>query len=193
MDKLSPLEKTEILIEALPYIKKFYGKRVVIKYGGAAMTDDALKQKVMQDITLMKFVGMNPIVVHGGGPEINHLLDRLDIKSEFVSGLRVTDKNTMEVVEMVLGGKVNKQIVSNLNAFGGLAMGISGKDGQLIQARPIPNSEYLGFVGEVEQVNPQVLETLIDNGYIPVISPLGADQAGNSYNINADLAVAATH
>ena len=146
MDKLSPLEKTEILIEALPYIKKFYGKRVVIKYGGAAMTDDALKQKVMQDITLMKFVGMNPIVVHGGGPEINHLLDRLDIKSEFVSGLRVTDKNTMEVVEMVLGGKVNKQIVSNLNAFGGLAVGISGKDGQLIQARPIPNSEYLGFV-----------------------------------------------
>lgn len=191
MDKLSPLEKTEILIEALPYIKKFYGKRVVIKYGGAAMTDDALKQKVMQDITLMKFVGMNPIVVHGGGPEINHLLDRLDIKSEFISGLRVTDKNTMEVVEMVLGGKVNKQIVSNLNASGGLAVGISGKDGQLIQARPIPNSEHLGFVGEVEQVNPQVLETLIDNGYIPVISPLGADQAGNSYNINADLAAAA--
>ena len=134
---LSALEKAEILVEALPYIKAFYGRTVVIKYGGAAMVDCDLKQKIMQDIVLMKYVGMNPIVVHGGGPEITQMLNRLGIKSEFVNGLRVTDRATMEVVEMVLGGKVNKEIVAGINANGGQAIGISGKDGNLIIARPV--------------------------------------------------------
>ncbi|MDD4801653.1 MAG: acetylglutamate kinase [Syntrophomonas sp.] len=187
----SALEKAEILVEALPYIKEFSGKRVVIKYGGAAMLDCALKQKVMQDIVLMKYVGMHPIVVHGGGPEINTMLKRLDIKSSFIDGLRVTDHDTMEVVEMVLGGKVNKEIVTGLNASGGKAVGISGKDGGLLQVRPIDNTGKMGFVGEVSQVNPQIIETLIENGYIPVIAPIGIDVEQQSYNINADLAAAA--
>jgi acetylglutamate kinase len=187
----SALEKAEILVEALPYIKEFYGKRVVIKYGGAAMTDCSLKQKVMQDIVLMKFVGMHPIVVHGGGPEINTMLKRLDIESTFVDGLRVTDQATMEIVEMVLGGKVNKEIVSGINASGGKAIGISGKDGGLIEAQALDPSGRMGFVGRVKQVNPQIIETMIENGYIPVIAPVGIDQQGQSYNINADLAAAA--
>lgn len=187
---LSALEKAEVLVEALPYIKDFYGKRVVIKYGGAAMTECELKMKVMQDIVLMKYVGMHPIVVHGGGPDITGMLGRLSIDTEFVNGLRVTDRDTMEVVEMVLGGKVNKEIVSGLNASGGKAVGISGKDGGLIKARPIDPSGKLGFVGEVETVNPQILETLIENGYIPVIAPIGIDDEQQSYNINADLVAA---
>lgn len=187
----SAMEKAEILVEALPYIKDFYGKRVVIKYGGAAMTDCELKQKVMQDIVLMKFVGMHPIVVHGGGPEINSLLTRLGIKSEFVNGLRVTDEETMEVVEMVLGGKVNKEIVSGINAMGGKAIGLSGKDGNLIQAGLAAEDGSLGYVGAVRQINPQVIETLIENGYIPVIAPIGVDEQCQSYNINADLVAAA--
>src|SRR5665647_3599098 len=133
----SAMEKAEVLVEALPYIKDFYGKRVVIKYGGAAMIDCDLKKKVMQDIVLMKYVGMHPIVVHGGGPDITGMLGRLGIDTEFVNGLRVTDRETMEVVEMVLGGKVNKEIVSGINAAGGKAIGISGKDGSLIKARPM--------------------------------------------------------
>ncbi len=188
---LSALEKAEILVEALPYIKDFHGKRVVIKYGGAAMIDCELKEKVMQDIVLMKYVGMHPIVVHGGGPEINAMLKRLNMKSEFVDGLRVTDRDTMEVVEMVLGGKVNKEIVSGINASGGKAIGISGKDGQLIIAGPTEDSERLGYVGQVNEVNPGVIETIIDNGYIPVIAPIGMDEEQNSYNINADLVAAA--
>jgi len=187
---LSALEKAEVLVEALPYIKDFYGKRVVIKYGGAAMTECELKMKVMQDIVLMKYVGMHPIVVHGGGPDITGMLGRLNIDTEFVNGLRVTDHATMEVVEMVLGGKVNKEIVSGLNASGGKAVGISGKDGGLIKARPIDPSGKLGFVGEVETVNPQIIETLIENGYIPVIAPIGIDDEQQSYNINADLVAA---
>lgn len=187
---LSALEKAEVLVEALPYIKDFYGKRVVIKYGGAAMTECELKMKVMQDIVLMKYVGMHPIVVHGGGPDITGMLGRLSIDTEFVNGLRVTDRDTMEVVEMVLGGKVNKEIVSGLNASGGKAVGISGKDGGLIKARPIDPSGKLGFVGEVETVNPQIIETLIENGYIPVIAPIGIDDEQQSYNINADLVAA---
>ncbi len=187
----SAMEKAEILVEALPYIKDFYGKRVVIKYGGAAMTDCDLKQKVMQDIVLMKYVGMHPIVVHGGGPEINNLLGRLGIKSEFIKGLRVTDAATMEVVEMVLGGKVNKEIVSGINAMGGKAIGLSGKDGSLIKAGLADPEGALGFVGEVEEINPQVIETLIENGYIPVIAPIGVDDKRQSYNINADLVAAA--
>lgn len=187
----SAVEKAEILVEALPYIKKFYGKRVVIKYGGAAMKDCNLKKKVMQDIVLMKYVGMHPIVVHGGGPEINRMLDRLSIESNFVNGLRVTNKETMEIVEMVLGGKVNKEIVAGINASGGKAIGISGKDGNLIKARPVDNSGKMGFTGEVAKINPCVIETLIENGYIPVIAPIGIDDENNSYNINADLAAAA--
>lgn len=188
---LSALEKAEILVEALPYIKDFHGKRVVIKYGGAAMIECELKEKIMQDIVLMKYVGMHPIVVHGGGPEINAMLKRLNMKSEFVDGLRVTDRDTMEIVEMVLGGKVNKEIVSGINASGGKAIGISGKDGQLIIAGPNEDRERLGYVGQVNQVNPGVIETIIENGYIPVIAPIGMDDQRNSYNINADLAAAA--
>ncbi len=176
---------------SLPYIKQFYGRRVVIKYGGAAMTDDCLKQKVMQDIVLMKYVGMHPIVVHGGGPEINAMLKRLDIKSSFVNGLRVTDADAMEVVEMVLGGKVNKQIVSGINASGGKAIGMSGKDGGLIEADFADASGAMGFVGEVRNVNPEIIETVINNGYIPVIAPIGVDAQQRSYNINADLVAAA--
>lgn len=187
----SAMEKAEILVEALPYIKDFYGKRVVIKYGGAAMTDCELKKKVMQDIVLMKYVGMHPIIVHGGGPEINTLLSRLGIKSEFKNGLRITDEETMEVVEMVLGGKVNKEIVSGINAMGGKAIGLSGKDGNLIQAALAEEDGSLGFVGAVQKVNAQVIETLIENGYIPVIAPIGVDEKRQSYNINADLVAAA--
>jgi len=187
---LSAMEKAEVLVEALPYIKDFYGKRVVIKYGGAAMIDCELKMKVMQDIVLMKYVGMHPIVVHGGGPDITGMLGRLGIDTEFVDGLRVTDHETMEVVEMVLGGKVNKEIVAGINASGGKAVGISGKDGGLIKARPSDPSGKLGFVGEVETVNPQIIDTLIENGYIPVIAPIGIDDKQQSYNINADLAAA---
>lgn len=187
----SAMEKAEILVEALPYIKDFYGKRVVIKYGGAAMTDCELKKKVMQDIVLMKYVGMHPIVVHGGGPEINTLLKRLGIKSEFKNGLRITDSETMEVVEMVLGGKVNKEIVSGINAMGGKAIGLSGKDGDLIQATLAAADGSLGFVGAVQKINAQVIETLIENGYIPVIAPIGVDETRQSYNINADLVAAA--
>jgi acetylglutamate kinase len=184
------MEKAEVLVEALPYIKDFYGKRVVIKYGGAAMIDCELKMKVMQDIVLMKYVGMHPIVVHGGGPDITGMLGRLGIDTEFVDGLRVTDHETMEVVEMVLGGKVNKEIVAGINASGGKAVGISGKDGGLIKARPSDPSGKLGFVGEVEAINPQIIDTLIENGYIPVIAPIGIDDKQQSYNINADLVAA---
>jgi len=187
---ISAMEKAEVLVEALPYIKDFYGKRVVIKYGGAAMIDCELKMKVMQDIVLMKYVGMHPIVVHGGGPDITGMLGRLGIDTEFVDGLRVTDHETMEVVEMVLGGKVNKEIVAGINASGGKAVGISGKDGGLIKARPSDPSGKLGFVGEVEAVNPQIIDTLIENGYIPVIAPIGIDDKQQSYNINADLVAA---
>ena len=188
---LSALEKAEILIEALPYIKEFYGKKVVIKYGGAAMIDEELKARVMQDIVLMRYVGMNPIVVHGGGPEINQLLKRLDIETHFVGGMRYTDLATMEVVEMILGGKVNQQIVAGLNASGGHAVGLSGKDAGLITARPMAPDGSLGFVGEVASVNPGVIDTLIEQEYIPVIAPLGMDEKGQAYNINADLVAAA--
>lgn len=184
------MQKAEILVEALPYIKDFYGKRVVIKYGGAAMIDCELKKKVMQDIVLMRYVGMKPIVVHGGGPEINHMLARLGIESNWVDGLRVTDQETMEIVEMVLGGKVNKEIVAGLNASGGKAIGLSGKDGQLIEAKALDEGK-MGFVGQVNTINPAIIETVIDSGYIPVIAPIGIGPAGESYNINADLVAAA--
>lgn len=193
---LTALEKAGILVEALPYIKKFYGKTVVIKYGGHAMLNDDLKHAVLQDVILMKFVGMNPVLVHGGGPEINSMLKRLEIKSEFVQGMRVTDQATMEIVEMVLAGKVNKDIVAGINQIGGKAVGLSGKDGNLIKAKK--KMEFmkdeqgreiavdLGYVGEVKNINPQIIKTVVDEGYIPVIAPIGVGDEGESYNINAD-------
>ncbi|NLT20761.1 MAG: acetylglutamate kinase [Syntrophomonadaceae bacterium] len=187
----SAMEKAAILVEALPYIKDFYGKRVVIKYGGAAMTDCNLKQKVMQDIVLMRYVGMQPIVVHGGGPAINSMLNRLGIESEFINGLRVTSQDAMEIVEMVLGGKINGEIVSGINASGGNAIGITGKDGNLIEAQPMDPDGIMGFVGEIVNINPQIVETIIENGYIPVIAPIGIDEEQAAYNINADLVAAA--
>lgn len=189
---LSPLEKAGILVEALPYIKKFYGKTVVIKYGGHAMINCELKQAVMTDLVLMKFVGINPVVVHGGGPEITGMLKRLGIESQFVGGMRVTDTPTMEVVEMVLG-KLNKEITSLINKLGGRGIGLSGKDGNLITAtKKMGNGQQdIGFVGEVAQINPRLVETVIKEGYVPVVSPVGVGQDGESYNINADYVAGA--
>lgn len=192
---LTALEKAGILIEALPYIRKFYGKTVVIKYGGSAMLNQDLKEAVMKDIILMKLIGINPVLVHGGGPEINVFLDRLGKKVTFVNGLRVTDAETMEIVEMVLVGKVNKEIVSIIGSFGGKAVGLSGKDGNLIIASrktavPAGNGQEteldLGYVGDVETINPEIVETVIHKGYIPIIAPIGVGRDGMSYNINAD-------
>ncbi len=188
--------KAQVLIEALPYIERFYGKTIVIKYGGHAMASEELKDAVMQNIVLMKYVGMNPVVVHGGGPAITGMLDRLGIESQFVGGLRVTDQDTMEVAEMVLGGKINKEIVTRLCSLGGKAIGLTGKDAGLIRARKKMGrildkngSEQLqdiGLVGEVEKIDPAIVNTLLKEGYIPVISPIGCGEDGESYNINAD-------
>ncbi|MCX7918573.1 MAG: acetylglutamate kinase [bacterium] len=195
------IEKANILIEALPYIKEFSGKTIVMKYGGAAMVKEDLKETTMQDIVLMKYVGMNPVVVHGGGPEITEFMTQLGLEPKFVHGHRYTDERTIEIVEMVLTGKINKEIVSLLNQHGGSAVGISGKDANLIQAkkfiptnhRGIPEEDVpdLGFVGDIDQVNPQIIQALTQDGFIPVISPLGADKTGRGYNINADLVAAA--
>jgi len=187
---MGPLEKAEILIEALPYIKKFYGKTVVIKYGGHAMTDPGLKDKVITDIVLMKYVGINPVIVHGGGPEINQWLKRTDTSSEFVNGMRVTDEKTMEIVQMVLVGKVNKEIVSLVEKNGGKAIGLSGIDGQMIKAKKkkayLNGAEVdLGLVGEIEAIDPELIHNALKNDYIPVIAPIGVG-GGQVYNINAD-------
>jgi acetylglutamate kinase len=194
-------EKAAILIEALPYIKKFYGKTIVIKYGGHAMINQELKQAVMNDVILMKLVGMHPVLVHGGGPEITEMLERLEIKSSFVNGLRVTNAAAMEVVEMVLVGKVNKEIVGLIQQLGGKAIGLSGKDGGLLQAvkqkavAKDPQGQAvevdLGLVGEISQVNPEVLATVMEKGYIPVIAPVAMGLDGFSYNINADYVAGA--
>lgn len=188
-----------VLTEALPYIRKFHGSTVVVKYGGNAMADDDLKNTFARDVVLMKLVGLNPIVVHGGGPQIGYLLDKLNIPTRFVDGLRVTDAETMDVVEMVLGGLVNQEIVSLLNQHGGRAVGITGKDGDLLRARRLtlvkPGSPELeapeiidiGHVGEIESVNAAVLDTLIQADFIPVIAPIGVGPEGESFNINADL------
>ncbi|AQS58011.1 acetylglutamate kinase [Desulforamulus ferrireducens] len=188
----SALEKARVLVEALPYIKKFYGKTVVIKYGGHAMLNSELKQAVITDLVLMKFVGINPVVVHGGGPDITGMLKRLGIESQFVGGLRVTDSSTMEVVEMVLG-KLNKEIVALINQLGGRGIGLSGKDANLITATKKLGKDQadIGFVGEVAKINPQLLKTVIDEGYIPVISPVGIGPEGETYNINGDTAAGA--
>lgn len=187
----------DVISEALPYIQKFAGKTVVVKYGGNAMIDETLKKSFARNIVLMKAVGINPIVVHGGGPQIAQLLEKLSIESRFVNGLRVTDSDTMDVVEMVLGASVNKSIVSLLNQHGGQAIGITGKDGNFIQAKKIKVTKGgqgldaseivdIGQVGEVEHINTKVLDALINNDFIPVIAPIGVDKHGNAYNINAD-------
>ena len=193
LDREEALNVANVLTEALPYIRRFIGKTIVVKYGGNAMVDDALTQGFAQDIVLMKLVGMNPVVVHGGGPQIGSLLEKLGIQSEFIAGMRVTDAATMDVVEMVLGGTVNKAIVSLLNQAGGKAIGITGKDGGLIHARKMlmkdANGKALdiGFVGEVERINRDVVDTLVNSDFIPVIAPVGVGADGQSYNINADL------
>lgn len=180
-------DRVKILSEALPYIQKFAGRTVVVKYGGAAMKDESLKENVIRDVVFMACVGIRPILVHGGGPEINVWLEKLGIAPQFKDGLRVTDAATMDVVEMVLGGRVNKNIVARINQAGGSAVGLCGKDGNLITARP-QNEEGIGFVGEVSSVNTAVLEGLVKSGYIPVVSSIAADEQGQAYNINADTA-----
>jgi acetylglutamate kinase len=177
--------RVQILSEALPYIQRFTGRTIVVKYGGAAMKDSVLKEKVIRDVVFMACVGLRPILVHGGGPEINSWLDKLGIEPQFKNGLRVTDAATMDVVEMVLVGRVNKEIVAMINQAGGSAVGLCGKDGSLIEARPA-DQEDIGFVGEVTKVKPQILETLVKNGHIPVVSSVAADETGQAYNINAD-------
>lgn len=186
------IDKTKILIEALPYIKCFSGKTVVVKYGGSAMLNDELKKSVLQDVVLMKLVGISPVIVHGGGPEINKMLKQIDKKSEFINGLRVTDEETMEVVEMVLSGKVNKDIVTNIQTQGFNAVGISGKDGNILKARKkFIDGQDAGFIGEIIEVNTNLIKILIENDFIPVIAPTGMGEDGNTYNINADYAASA--
>ncbi|MEM8642762.1 MAG: acetylglutamate kinase [Cyanobacteria bacterium P01_G01_bin.54] len=177
--------RVRVLSEALPYIQAFAGRTVVVKYGGAAMKDSHLKSKVMRDIVFLSCVGVRPIVVHGGGPEINTWLGKLDIEPQFKDGLRVTDADTMDVVEMVLAGRVNKEIVALINTAGGSAVGLCGKDGHLITARQVGN-KAVGFVGEVSNVDTGLIQTLVEKGYVPVISSVAADEAGQPYNINAD-------
>ncbi|MDA0266245.1 MAG: acetylglutamate kinase [Cyanobacteria bacterium] len=181
----SDATRVQILSEALPYIQKFRGRTVVVKYGGAAMKDSLLKSKVVRDIAFMASVGIRPVVVHGGGPEINTWLDKLGIEPQFKNGLRVTNAATMDVVEMVLVGRVNKELVALLNQAGGAAVGLCGKDGSLITARPHDN-DGVGFVGDVTHVKPGIVKDLVAAGYIPVISSVAADETGQAYNINAD-------
>lgn len=187
------IEKANIIVEALPYISAYSGKTIVIKYGGNAMNDPKIIKTIMQDVATLKIVGVNPIVVHGGGPDINGMLKRLDIPSKFEGGLRVTDKETMEVVQMVLSGKVNKNIVSLLNTMGVKAIGLCGKDGRLIEAEKLEpqNGIDLGFVGKITNINTKVLEMLAGDEFIPVIATIGTDKKGNSYNVNADTVAGA--
>lgn len=191
------IQRASILMEALPYIQRFYGKTIVVKYGGSGMVTDELKKSFARDITLLKFIGMNPVIVHGGGPQIGTMLKKMGIESKFHEGIRITDDETMDVVEMVLGGKINKEIVALINQHGGKAVGLSGKDGQLVVAKKIPVEKVekensppelidLGRVGKVEKVNPGVLETLDSENFIPVIAPVGVSPDGETLNINAD-------
>ena len=192
------LNIAHVLTESLPYIQRFIGKTIVVKFGGNAMTDAELHDSFARDIVLMKLVGMNPVVVHGGGPQIGALLERLNIKSEFINGMRVTDANTMDVVEMVLGGSVNKEIVSSINRNGGKAIGVTGKDGQFIRAKKMTIDRYspelgaseiidIGHVGQVKSIDTEVLSVILGSNFIPVIAPIGVDAQGATYNINADL------
>lgn len=196
---ISAKQRASILAEALPYIKRFRKKTIVVKYGGNAMVDEGLKEGFARDIVLMKLVGINPVVVHGGGPQINQLLDKIGKESQFIQGMRVTDRETMDVVEMVLGGLVNKDIVNLVNRHGGKAVGLSGKDGGLIRARKMivtgkddpalsaPEIIDIGHVGEVESVDPEIVTLLESGEFIPIIAPIGVDSDGQTYNINADI------
>jgi acetylglutamate kinase len=204
MNKL--IKKAAVLVEALPYIRTFAGKTVVIKYGGKAMTDASLKDGFARDVVLLKYVGLNPVIVHGGGPQIDQMLTRLGLEAKFRQGVRVTDRPTMEVVEMVLGGSINKEIVTLINQHGGRAVGLTGKDGRLILAKPLtarvwaeslytepdghPDEDF-GLVGDVQTVDPSLLLKLQQDNFVPVIAPIGTDREGNSYNINADLVAGA--
>jgi acetylglutamate kinase len=191
----SVTRKAEILAEALPYIRRFHGRTIVIKYGGNAMTDENLKKSFAHDVVLLKLVGMNPVVVHGGGPQIEQLLAKVGKKGEFIQGMRVTDEETMSIVEMVLAGQVNKEIVELINTAGGKAVGLTGQDGGLIRARKMlladkdrPGEQIdIGQVGEIASLDPSVIQTLTANGFIPVIAPIGSGDSGETYNINADL------
>lgn len=198
LNRESAMNIANVLTEALPYIQRFTGKTIVVKFGGNAMEGEELQNSFARDIVLMKLVGMNPVVVHGGGPQIGSLLEKLNIKSEFINGMRVTDSATMDVVEMVLGGSVNKTIVNLINRNGGQAVGLTGKDGQLIQAKKLhvthqtpemqaPEILDIGLVGEVANVNTSVIDMLINSNFIPVIAPIGVGEDGVAYNINADL------
>jgi acetylglutamate kinase len=192
---LAPELKADILSEALPYIRRFHGKTIVVKYGGNAMVDEKLQQSFAHDVVLLKLVGMNPVVVHGGGPQIDEALERIGKKSEFIQGMRVTDAETMEVVEWVLAGEVQQDLVMMINGFGGQAVGLTGKDGGLIRARKMKMQDKhdptkfhdIGQVGEIEKINPAVVKALQDDAFIPVISPIGYGEDGMSYNINADV------
>jgi acetylglutamate kinase len=194
----NPIDKATVLVEALPYIQRFYNKTIVIKYGGSTMEEEAVRRSFALDVVLLKYIGINPVIVHGGGPQIGELLTRIGKKSQFVEGMRVTDSETMDVVEMVLVGKVNKEIVAMINQQGGKAVGLSGKDGRLIIARKLkvaksrgldeaPELIDIGMVGEVKQINPGVIEALRKENFIPVIAPVGVGEEGETYNINADL------
>ena len=195
LSDIAPTLKAEILAEALPYIKKYHGKTIVIKYGGNAMTEDRLKEGFARDVILLKLVGMNPVVVHGGGPQIDDALKKIGKAGTFIQGMRVTDDETMEVVEWVLGGEVQQDIVMMINQFGGQAVGLTGKDGGLIKAKKLwmtdredPTKKIdIGFVGEISSINPAVVKALQDDAFIPVISPIGFGEDGRAYNINADV------
>ena len=192
---LSPTVKAEVLAEALPYIRRFHGKTIVVKYGGNAMTEEKLKRSFAHDVVLLKLVGLNPVVVHGGGPQIEQLLAKVGKKGEFVQGMRVTDEETMDIVEMVLAGQVNKEIVELINQAGGKAVGLTGQDAGLVRARKMmleskdtPGVRIdIGQVGEIEKIDPSIITTLAGNGFIPVIAPIGSGSAGETYNINADV------
>ncbi|MFO1322016.1 MAG: acetylglutamate kinase [Burkholderiales bacterium] len=192
---VSPLEKAQILAEALPYIRRFQDKTIVVKYGGNAMTDPVLKEGFARDVVLLKLVGMNPVVVHGGGPQIDELLKRVGKQGQFVQGMRVTDEETMDIVEMVLGGSVNKEIVNLINRHGGKAVGLTGQDGAFIRARKLlmPNKDKpeelldIGQVGEIVSIDPSIIAFLDTGDFIPVIAPIGVGEDGESYNINADV------
>ena len=198
LSRENALNIAQVLTESLPYIQRFTGKTIVVKFGGNAMTDTELHDSFARDIVLMKLVGMNPVVVHGGGPQIGSLLERLNIKTEFVNGMRVTDAKTMDVVEMVLGGSVNKEIVASINRNGGKAIGVTGKDGQFIRAKKMTIDRYspelgapeiidIGHVGQVKSIDTEVLQVILGSNFIPVIAPIGVDAQGATYNINADL------
>ena len=192
------IDKADVLLEALPYIQRFFNKTIAIKYGGHAMEDEDLKVSFVRDVILMRYIGLNPVIIHGGGPQIDGMLNKIGKKSKFVEGMRVTDPETMEIVEMVLVGKINKEIVSLINQYGGQAVGLSGMDGNLIRARKLwiprkgkdtAEKELLdiGSVGEVEAIHPEIVENILNNKWIPVIAPVGVGPAGERYNINADL------